>query len=299
MLSIRKLAAKVKFAANRSWTSSNPITITIALALFIMLVNLLASWDFYFTHTREFLLQILAELHGLVIDIVVLGLLSVWINRFTERNKTIQQCKMQISDLRTLKGDSVSLLLLMAIKTLSRNNVFDIDLHGISIPEAPLNGVNLSGANMAEGYSPRSSFADARLVGVNIQGADFERSDMLNADMSFCSGNIANFSNANLTKANLSFGKFINAKFRFASLNAATFQGSNLLAADFEGARLVGVDFRGCKELTSKQLRKAKVLLNCLFDEQLHNELVNISINTAATDETFFPILGRLQAQKS
>lgn len=255
----------------------DPIKLTVSLAVILMMLVITASWHYYLTLPGDFMIQLLAELHGLVLDIFVIGILIVWINRLSEKRRAIEFCKQQIDDLRSLRGDHVRLKIMSCIKILNRYKIFEIDLNGVSVSNAPLNNINLTGSDLNGFECRKAKLIDATLTRCNMNGSIFDKADLFQADLSYVSGNGARFNNANLSKAKLCHSKFITTSFRNCYLNGASLAGSNLLSADFEGAHLLEVDFRGCKELRPEQLLKAKILYNCIFDPSLVREFEELN----------------------
>lgn len=249
----------------------DPLRMTTAFAVVVLIGLIIGSWDLYWDSSEHFLNQVLAEFHGIVAEIIILGILLVWVNRYSEKWKTIEHAREQISDLKSLRNEHANVMILSAIKALNRNGVFKINLRNVSLPNAPLdkviliesdlNGVKLTGASMIE----------AKLTGSALTGAVLRRVNLFHSDLSAVSANAANFSRANLVEANLSNAKFIMANFQGTYLNDSNFSGSNVLHANFDGAHLSNVDFRGCRELTVEQLRMA-IVRDCIFDEELEIE---------------------------
>ena len=126
----------------------------------------------------------------------------------------------------------------------------NVDLSGINLGGAALNGADLSGANLNQ-----TQLIGADLRGTNLDGADLTGAQLSGANLSgavlvAASASGANFSQANLSSANLSAINLESAildgaNFSHARLQAATLLKASARGGDFRRATLNYADFRG------------------------------------------------------
>ena len=246
--------------------STNPIHHTILLAAVLLGLIVPISWPLYRMNHADLWLQIIAEMHVMVLDILVLGVLMVYINRLSEKRQRVESAERDIEDLRPLRGQYVRMKIQSCIKTLTHHGVHSIDLNRVHLHRARLAGVDLSGSDLNGFECSRGSLAEARLTGCTMNGIALIDTDCFATDFSQCVANGGNFEGSHLAKARFTGSKLIFSSFRRCNLSGADFSGAMLLGADFTDAYLLGVDFRGCKDVTLEQLRTARLVEGCLFD---------------------------------
>jgi uncharacterized protein YjbI with pentapeptide repeats len=118
-----------------------------------------------------------------------------------------------------------------------REKLLTLPRHGkqcINLHPADLSGMDLRGANFE-----RTSFFSANLQGANLSGANFREADLRAADFSG-----ANFSNTSLEAARCAMANFTGANFTGADLSYAFDFSGDFCQCDFTGANLAWVDFR-------------------------------------------------------
>ena len=221
-------------------------------------------WDF-----DNFYPQILAEAHGMLFDIAVIGILIFWLNKRGDVKLRISTYKDEIDDFRLWESEEAAFRIVGNIKRLNRHNIFDIDLVNTYLVKTNLNYVKLSGSNLNS-----ANLSSSNLIGIDLSGARLNQTNLENAnlnqanlDNSFAGG--ANFRDAFLIKSNLKSAFLIKADFCNAFLMEADLRGSYLSEANFENASLYKADLRGAEGLTIEQLSKSKTL----YLAKLNNDL--------------------------
>jgi BTB/POZ domain-containing protein KCTD9 len=284
--------------------TKDPVLITVSFTVLLTLVISYSSISTYKNQWDELFIQLVAEAHGMVFDILVIGILFVWINKVSDKKKLISNCLEDIDDLRLRNADilkiyqniennedplqaehkmrnyrirgaswgdneNIRLKLIKAIKVLSRNNVTTIDLHNINISGGKFVNINLKRSKLNASLLLDCNFDYANLSNAECCDTNFDGSclDHVNLESSNSIG--ASFVGASLNFANLCGSKLISADFKEAYLNSARFRHANCSGADFTGAHLIKTDFRGVEGLTAHQIMKAHYIHNCLFDPSL------------------------------
>lgn len=248
------------------------VTAAWVLAL-VTLVVVGLSLPYYIDDSASFGAQVLAEAHGMIFDIAVIGILLFWLNQRGEIRQRIRIYQDEIDDFRLLESDEASFRTVGNIKRLNRHQISQINLVNSCLPRTNLNYVNLTGSNMNSANLTNSSLIETNLEGTRLNQANFENSNLNQANMHSAYASGANFKDAFLIKAQLQNAFLIKANFSNAYLMEADLQNSYLMGADFENASLYKADLRGAKGLTAEQLMKAKTLYLAKLDEELQREI--------------------------
>lgn len=157
---------------------------------------------------------------------------------------------------------------------LNQSNLFQADLSGANLTYCELNDSNLGGANLTKANLRYSNFCRADFNGCQLDGTDFEASDLSHATFPYAKSystafyDAANFQYAKLCHADMNTSLFDRGNFCKADLSHANCWRTILQNANFYSATLVEVDFRGAQlqnstfleaNLTGADLRWAKL----------------------------------------
>lgn len=171
----------------------NPVFISFAVFVGCVLFVSGFSLGLGFYAKREFWEGLLVEAHGMLFDILIIGILVLWLNLKGEKLREIQRYKNEIDDFREWKSEEAMYRIVGNIKRLNKLGITEIPLHNCYLKGATLRFLNLSKAQLNG-----ANFVDADLVGTNLQHAIIDMAD---------------FSNANLMEANFFVEYFLEAKF--------------------------------------------------------------------------------------
>lgn len=286
---IKKLYSKIESLRDQ------PALVMFLMAVIISLINLTVgwNWNFYTLSKRDLALQLLGESHGIVLDIIILGILMVWINTVSENKKNKLQALGEIDDLRYHEGDYILVRMLRNIKTLQRLKVTKLDLHGIHLKKAIFRLYNLQDSNLSAIVCPETHFQGSILINCVLYNADVSKGDFSNADLSDVKADRANFSNSYLVNTRAKGGSFVDAIFDGAKINNTDFTGCSLANASFKDASLYKVDFRNSNGLKPYQLKNAKYVIDCTFDETVTREMERHGLikNIESYESSLQPVL--------
>lgn len=248
------------------------LTSSIVLVCVAVLVISL-SLPYYITDYDSFLGQVLAEAHGMIFDIAVIGILIFWLNQNGEVRQRIRTYKDEIDDFRLWESEEAAFRTVGNIKRLNRHSIHEINLVNCYLPRTNLNYVNLQGSNLNSANISQSSLIEADLENARLNQTNFENSNLnqVNLKNAYASG--ANFKDAFLIKAQLEGAFLIKASFNNAFLMEANLKNAYLMGADFENASLYKADLRGAKGLTVEQLAKVKTLYLAKFDDEILEQI--------------------------
>lgn len=248
------------------------LTSTIVLILVSILVIGL-SLPYYIHEFDTFIQQVLAEAHGMIFDIAVIGILIFWLNQNGEIRRRIRTYKDEIDDFRLWESEEAAFRTVGNIKRLNRHKIHEINLVNCHLPRTNLNYVILAGSNMNSADISQSSLIESNLENVRLNQTNFENSNLNQANLKGAYASGANFKDAFLIKANFENAFLIKANFCNAFLMEANLQNCYLMGADFENASLYKADLRGAKGLTVEQLSKVKTLYLARFDDEILEQI--------------------------
>ncbi len=250
-----------------------PLLTSAIVLLVITLIVLSFSLKYYINDFDGFWPQILAEAHGMIFDIAVIGILLFWLNQNGERRHRIRTYKDEIDDFRLWESDEAAFRTVGNLKRLNRHGIYEINLVNCYLTKTNLNYVNLTGSNLNSANLSHSSLIESNLENTRLNQTNLENSNLNQVNLRGAYASGSNFNDAFLIKAQLEGAFLIKTSFRNAFLMEANLRNSYLMGADFENASLYKADLRGVKGLTIEQLAKAKTLYLAKFDDELFDEI--------------------------
>lgn len=263
----------------KSWTEfynsviEKPLlTSTIVLVTVAILVISL-SLQYYINDFDTFIQQVLAEAHGMIFDIAVIGILIFWLNQNGEVRQRIRTYKDEIDDFRLWESEEAAFRTVGNIKRLNRHKIHEVNLVNCYLPRTNLNYVNLAGSNLNSANISQSSLIEANLENARLNQTNFENSNLNQAILKGAYASGANFKDAFLIKSQFENAFLIKANFSNAFLMEANLQNCYVMGADFENASLYKADLRGAKGLTIEQLSKVKTLYLARFDDDIQAQI--------------------------
>jgi BTB/POZ domain-containing protein KCTD9 len=248
--------------------------LTSSLVLIIVTIIVLGlSLKYYIEDFDTFIQQVLAEAHGMIFDIAVIGILIFWLNQNGEIRQRIRTYKDEIDDFRLWESEEAAFRTVGNIKRLNRHKIHEINLVNCYLPRTNLNYVNLSGSNLNSSNITQSSLIESNLENARLNQTNFENSNLNQANLKGAYASGANFKDSFLIKANFDGAFLIKANFNNAFLMEANLQNCYLMGADFENASLYKADLRGAKGLSIEQLSKVKTLYLARFDDEILDQI--------------------------
>jgi BTB/POZ domain-containing protein KCTD9 len=228
---------------------------------------------YYINEFDTFIQQILAEAHGMIFDIAVIGILIFWLNQNGEFRQRIRTYKDEIDDFRLWESEEAAFRTVGNIKRLNRHKIHEINLVNCHLPRTNLNYVNLAASNMNSANISQSSLIETNLENARLNQTNFENSNLNQANLKGAYASGANFKDAFLIKSQFDGAFLIKANFSNAFLMEANLQNCYVMGADFENASLYKADLRGAKGLTVEQLSKVKTLYLARFDDEILEQI--------------------------
>jgi len=250
-----------------------PLLTSTLVLIIVTIVVLGLSLPYYLNEFDTFIQQVLAEAHGMIFDIAVIGILIFWLNQNGEIRRRIRTYKDEIDDFRLWESEEAAFRTVGNIKRLNRHKIHEINLVNCHLPRTNLNYANLAGSNMNSANISQSSLIESILENARLNQTNFENSNLNQANLKGAYASGANFKDAFLIKAHFENAFLIKANFSNAFLMEADLQNCYLMGADFENASLYKADLRGAKGLTVEQLSKVKTLYLARFDDEILEQI--------------------------
>lgn len=253
--------------------ASRPVFVTFMVFLLAAVVVLPASMPFYITETRGFVANILAEAHGMLFDLLIIGCVLLWLNRLAERRIENNRYSEEIEDFLGWKSPEATHRIAGNIRRLNRNGVAEkmrlteAYLKGANLVGVVLDHADLWGANLEQAKLGGAKLRHAHMGGADLEEADLEHADATGADLRGANLKSADLERANLAEANLGGADLDRADLQFAILKQADMQfvslcEANLHGADLEGANMERAVMQGARlrgaNLQNANLRRVK-----------------------------------------
>ncbi len=250
-----------------------PLLTSTLVLIIVSIIVLGLSLPYYINEFDTFIQQVLAEAHGMIFDIAVIGILIFWLNQNGEIRRRIRTYKDEIDDFRLWESEEAAFRTVGNIKRLNRHKIHEINLVNCHLPRTNLNYANLAGSNANSANISQSSLIESNLENARLNQTNFENSNLNQANLTGAYASGANFKDAFLIKAHFENAFLIKANFNNAFLMEANLQNCYLMGADFENASLYKADLRGAKGLTVEQLSKVKTLYLARFDDEILEQI--------------------------
>ena len=247
----------------------NPILTSFLVLIVLTNLIMFLSFPYYLKDSSDYYGQVLIEAHGMLFDILIIGILIFWLNKNGEKRQRIKTYKDEIDDFRLWQSEEAAFRIVGNLKRLNRHKIYSLNLVECYLPRTNLNytclsGSNLNSANLTGAFLIESNLNSSRLNQTKFENANLNQASLRGA---YASG--ANFEDASLIKADFQNAFLIKTNFRNAKLMEVNLNGAFLMGADFEEANLYKADFRNCTGLTMEQLSKARTLYLAKFDPDL------------------------------
>ncbi len=251
----------------------NPLLITISVLLIVGSIVVLVSLPVYFEDSHDFYINFMAELNGMIFELLVFSIIIVWLNQLGTKRQQVRSYKDEIDDFRMWESEEAAFRTVGNIKRLNRYKIYNIDLVNCYLSKTNLSYVKLIEANMNNVNASNSNLIECDLQMARLNRTNFENSNLNQANFegAFASG--TNFKDAYMIKANLRRAFLIKADFKNAFLMEASLNGANLTGANLDNANLYKADLRNTVGLTIEQLSKVRTLYLASFDKPLQEEL--------------------------
>lgn len=254
------------------------------LALVVALIT--GFWDFVSTaifpntkvglYDREFWANFLVEMHGIVFELSVIGVLLVWLDSRRNKSGEINRLKEDLDDYALLNFPEINVKKLGHVKRLNehgivRINVQNLILNGLKLQGLKFEDCKLIGLKVVGGSVVNSSFKT-----VKMRSSNFEDGTIKASSFSSCDLLKSKFGRARCKGANFSKSCLERADFTKADLQSSVFNHCNIRNAKFDGANLKHASFQYAEYISAEGLAKAENLDYVKVPKKILRELVQL-----------------------
>jgi BTB/POZ domain-containing protein KCTD9 len=203
----------------------------------------LIAWIFGFYNQEDWWLGLLGEAHGMLFDILVLGILLTYMSVRSSEKQQIERYNEEIEDFLGWDEKEAAYRITGNIKRINKLGKSPNNLRGAFLNNMKLDGVDLSAGNLNSASLVKADLRGADLRGANLNQANLseanlEDANLIGADLSGAILTEVNLSGAQLEYANLSKSVLFKANLIEANLFRANLTGAVLIKADLYGAFL-------------------------------------------------------------
>jgi BTB/POZ domain-containing protein KCTD9 len=195
--------------------------------------------------------NVLVEMHGMLMDIVVFGLLITIYDEINERKNEKKKLMEEINDFKNWGTDEAANRIIGSIKKLNRMQVYKIDISYGKVIAADLTYCKFNESTFSYSDFRKSSFDYTVMRGVDIGGSKFSYCRFLQTDMQQCNAYGAHFEKAKFVNCLLGLSNYNNAIFDESSIEISQMNNCNLRGTSFYKAKLLGT------KLTDSDIRGA------------------------------------------
>jgi BTB/POZ domain-containing protein KCTD9 len=181
-------------------SAEKPIRLAFYVFCFVTLIITSLSIPFYLENFWEFFGNILVEAHGLLFDLLVLGVFVLWLQRLGRQELTVTRYREEIQDYLGWDDERAMYQIVANIKRLNHYNITDITL--------------------SEAFLKNAYLVKAHLMKADLRRADLRQAYLMNADLTEANLIMANLMDADLTNANLTNADLTSADIRGTKLRA-------------------------------------------------------------------------------
>jgi uncharacterized protein YjbI with pentapeptide repeats len=253
--------------------TEKPILTSVIVLVILAILVLGLSLPYYLENFRDFFKEVLAEAHGMLFDIAIIGILIYWLRENGEKQLRIKMYNDEIDDFRQWESEEASFRTVGNIKRLNRHKITEINLVNCHLTKTNLNHVDLSGSNLNSANFSNANAIECNFSKTRANQTNFENAKMNQANFegAFASG--ANFKDAFLIKANFKNAFLIKSDFSNAYLMEADLSNCHLTGASFDEASLYKANLKGAEGITFDQLKNVKTLYLAILDDDIMNEI--------------------------
>ena len=138
-----------------------PLLTSTLVLIIVSFIVIGLSLSYYINEFDTFIQQVLAEAHGMIFDIAVIGILIFWLNQNGEIRRRIRTYKDEIDDFRLWESEEAAFRTVGNIKRLNRHKIHEINLVNCHLPRTNLNYANLAGSNGNSANISQSSLIES------------------------------------------------------------------------------------------------------------------------------------------
>jgi len=265
------MSLKAKFSELGEKIRSIPEKPILTATIILFLLGLIViGLSFFYYNSTTFYTSLLAEAHGMLFDLAIIGILLYWLNQNGQTRQRIRTYKDEIDDFRLWESEEAAFRTVGNIKRLNRHNIYELNLVNVHLVKTNLNYVVLKNSNINNANLTSAKLIESNLENTRLNQTVFENANLNQANLQNAYASGAIFKDAFLIKCDLTKAFLIKADFQNAFLMEANLSGAYLTGANFDNANLYKADLRGAVGLTIEQFSTVKSLYLAQFDEEFN-----------------------------
>lgn len=224
--------------------ADKPHHLTFYVFLLACAIVIPVSLPFWIYDTADFFQEVMAEAHGVLLDILIIGWLLFYLRKQGERRLMTQRYREEIDDYLGWQSPEAALRIAGNIRRLNRQGVpsplrlTEAYLRGANLAEANLEEADLWGADLEGTNLVSAQLSEANLAGARLRGANLERATLIEADLRGADCTEADLERAFMEDADLRGGNFTACDLQYAALPGARLEHARMLGANLRGAHL-------------------------------------------------------------
>lgn len=261
-----------KLESLRSITE-RPVVISLFVFVVLAVLVLSLSANLYLNDFDNFWREVLAEAHGMLFDIAIIGILIYWLNERAQTRMSIRTYNDEIDDFRNWKSEEAAFRTVGNVKRLNRHKIHNFNLSYCYLSQTNLSYTNLQASNLNQADVSSAMLIECQLQESRLNQTYFSYSNLNQAQLCKAYANGAHFNDTYMIKANLQSAFLIKSNFENAFMMEADLRGAYAVGANFKNANLYKADLRGVDGLTVEQLSEAKTLHQALLDDGLMEQI--------------------------
>jgi uncharacterized protein YjbI with pentapeptide repeats len=257
---------------------------TIAAVLVLIVFLITAFWDSVSAsvlpntmlglYNKDFWENFLVEMHGIVFELSIIGVLILWIDSKRSKSGDITRLREDLDDYSTLDFPEINVKKLGHIKRLNEHGVKDIDVQNLVLNGLKVKGINVEGTRLIGLKIVAGSIVGSTFKSMKMRSSDFQESTIKSTTFESCELLKSKFIKSSCKGVDFSNSSLERADFTNANLQSSVFNGSDVRETKFEGANLKHASFHNSKHLTSEILIKAKNLDYVKVSDKIMSELI-------------------------
>lgn len=213
-----------------------------------------STWGLY---NKSFFENLLVEMHGGVIDLLIVGVILYWFDIQRTKKDTKEQAENNLANLEYYAGPDAPFKYYQALRYLASLQVFEVkiqnaNLRNLQIKELKLTNSQLSGINFSG-----STLKKVNLQNCKLQGAQFIDSKLKQCMIKDSNLERSKFINAELKGMNFEGCDIQGTTFKNCQLQSAIFKGVDCKNVSFKGSNLRSANFRGATNITKEMILEA------------------------------------------
>jgi BTB/POZ domain-containing protein KCTD9 len=191
-------------------------------------------------YTSDFYQNVLVEAHGMLFDILILGVLLFWMNTFSEKNREIQKLQDELTFYCEYNQPEATFHVSKIIRQLNNLGIYKFNLVRIFLEEASMLGIFFEETAFIGNWLDKAFFNSGNFTECKFITCECRRTDFTEAELNLCS-----FIDSKLVFTDFTEAKLYKTEFSKSILSSTFFTNAELSYCNFSNSKLDSVNFEG------------------------------------------------------